>query len=74
MLQNRMVEFKIILHILVKGLIVLKGPKTTLALLFIVVLNMDFFTSRVDAYKQHLQQLLSFLVYKKNPSKQSNRC
>jgi hypothetical protein len=46
-----MVELKMILHILVKGLIVLKGPKATLALLFIVVLNMDFSTSRVDAYK-----------------------
>jgi hypothetical protein len=46
-----MAELKMIFHVSVKGLIVLKGTKTTLALLFIIVLNMDFSTSRVDAYK-----------------------
>jgi len=46
-----MVELKMILHILGKELIILKGPKTTLTLLFILVLNMDFSTSKVDAYK-----------------------
>jgi len=72
-----MAELKMIFHILVKGLIVLKGTKTILALLFIVVLNMDFSTSRVDAYKpheKHIQQPLSSLVYKKKNSKHPNGC
>jgi hypothetical protein len=36
--------------ILVKGLIILRKPKETLALLFIVILNMNFCTSRVDVH------------------------
>jgi hypothetical protein len=46
-----MAKLKMILHILVRGLIVVGGPKATLALLFIIILNMDFYTSKVDAHK-----------------------
>jgi hypothetical protein len=46
-----MAKVKTILHILVRGLIVVGGPKSTLALLFIIILNMDFYTSKVDAHK-----------------------
>jgi len=50
MLQDKTIEWKMIPNILVKGLIVLAGPKATLALLFIVILNMDFCTSTLDAH------------------------
>jgi len=50
MLWHRMEELDIIFHILVKGLIILRRPKATLALLFIVILNMNFCTSRVDVH------------------------
>jgi len=46
-----MAKLKTIFHILVKGLIVVGGPKATLALLFIIILDMDFYTSKVDAHK-----------------------
>ncbi len=50
MLWDRMEELDIMFHILVKGLIILRKPKDTLALLFIVILNMNFDTFRVDVH------------------------
>ncbi len=50
MLQDRTIEWEMILHISVKGLIILGRPKVALALFFIVILNMDFSTSKVDAH------------------------
>jgi hypothetical protein len=49
-LWDRMEKLDIIFHILVKGLIILRKPKATLALLSIVILNMNFCTSKVDAH------------------------
>jgi len=34
-----------------QGLILLRGPKVVLALLFIIILNMNFCTSKVNAHK-----------------------
>ncbi len=65
MLQDRIVKWKMILHILVKGLIVLGGPKAALALLLIIILNTDFCTPSIDIHttpqEPHVQQPLSFL-------------
>jgi hypothetical protein len=46
-----MAKLLMILHILVRGLIVVGGPKAALALLFIAILNIDFYTYKVDAHK-----------------------
>lgn len=48
MLWNKMVDLMMILHILVKRLIIWRGPRVALALLFMVILNMDFCTFKVD--------------------------
>jgi hypothetical protein len=50
MLWNKMEKLNIIFHILVKGLIILRKPKAILAFLFIVILNMNFCTSKVDLH------------------------
>jgi hypothetical protein len=50
MLWDRMEEVDIIFHILVKGLLILRKPKATSALVFSVILNMNFCTSKVDAH------------------------
>jgi len=48
--QNKMEKLDMIIYILVKGLIILRRPKAILALLFIIILNMNFCTFRVDAH------------------------
>jgi hypothetical protein len=56
-----MAKLEMILHIFVRGLIVVGGPKVALALLFILILNMNFYTSKVDAHKTpkpHVWQLV----------------
>jgi hypothetical protein len=59
-----------ILHILVKGLIILGGPKVALALNLIIILNMDFCTPSVKMHttlqKPHVPQPLSFWGTKEN--------
>jgi len=62
MLWNKMVGLMSILHILIKGqLIVWWGSKATLALLFMVVLNMDFYIFKVDAHN------ISIIIKINNP-------
>jgi hypothetical protein len=78
MLWDRIVKWEMILHILVKGLIVLGGLKVALALLLIITLNMDFCTPSAETHttpqEPHVQQPLSFLGYKRNHSKHSYGC
>jgi hypothetical protein len=78
MLWDRIVKWEMILHILVKGLIVLGGLKVALALLLIITLNMDFCTPSAEMHttpqKPHVQQALSFLGYKRNHSKHLDGC
>jgi hypothetical protein len=45
-----MIDLMMIFHILVEGLMVLRDPKASLTLFVMVILNMDFYTSRVDAH------------------------
>jgi hypothetical protein len=47
MLWNKKTKLVMILHILFRELILFWRPKTTLALLFIAILNMDFCTYKV---------------------------
>jgi len=78
MLRDRIVKWEMILHILVKGLIILEGLKATLALFLILILNMDFCTPSVEMHttlqEPHVQQPLSFLGYKRKHSKHLDGC
>jgi hypothetical protein len=45
-----MIDLMMIFHILVKGLMVLRDPKASLTLFVMVILNIDFYMSRVNAH------------------------
>jgi hypothetical protein len=49
-LWNIMIDLMMIFHILVEGLMVLRNPKASLTLFVMVILNMDLYTSRVEAH------------------------
>jgi hypothetical protein len=78
MLRDRIVKWEMILHILVKRLIVLGGPKAALALLFIIILNMDICIPSVEMHitfqEPHVQQPLFFGGYKRKHSKHLDGC
>jgi hypothetical protein len=76
-LQNRKVTLVTIFHILIKGLIILKGPKATFMLLIIVILNMDVCTFIIDDHNTLITICLttpSSLRYKIKPSHPLNGC
>jgi hypothetical protein len=76
-LQNKMEKLDVILYILVKGLIILRRPKATLTLLFIVIMNMNFCRFKVNTYNTLVTTYLAtpiFLGYKKTPLEHLHAC
>jgi hypothetical protein len=72
-----MAKLDTIFYILVKGLIILGRPKKTLALLFIVILNMNFCKFRVDVHNSLITTYLAtpiLLGYKKKPLEHLDGC
>jgi hypothetical protein len=72
--QNKMEKLDTILYILVKGLIILGRPKTTLAL---VILNMNFCKFRVNVHNTLIITYLAtpiLLGYKKKPLEHLDGC
>jgi hypothetical protein len=72
-----MIDLMMIFHILVEGLLVLRDPKATLTLFVVVILNMDFYTSRVEAHNTLVLTCFetpSSSCYKTYPSQHSNGC
>jgi hypothetical protein len=78
MLQDRTRKLEINLHILVKGLIILRRPKATFGITFHsnIILIMDFCTFKVDAHKTLKTKCLAAFIFfwgtKIKPSKHSN--
>jgi len=76
-LWDMMIDLMMNFHILVEGLMVLRNPKASLTLFVMVILNMDFYTYRVEAH--NTLELTCFKTpfsscYKTYPSQHSNGC
>jgi hypothetical protein len=72
-----MTKLMMILHILVRRLIVLGRLKIALALFSIVILNMNFYTSKINTHNTLITTCLTTLFfsrYQKTTSKHSNVC